>query len=153
MKTLLTTLALATFVFSSSVSATNVQLRPADNTLETQVCYTAATEGLSAAYALIKQSKQNVSRFSDLLSCNGKSLARTARLFKQANEEKSSTQTARKVRFVTDENLESQVCLDAVIIGVNAALAKHEMKNKDIICNNQNIESFARRFAGTSVSL
>jgi hypothetical protein len=149
MKTLFTTIAIATITFTFSVSATNVQLRPADNTFETKVCYTAATEGLKAAYELVKESNENFDRFTTILSCNGKSLVRSARAFKQANQE----QATRKVRFVTDESLESKICLDAVLLGADTAIEKHDVQHVNIICNNQDIKIFAKKFAGKTVSL
>jgi hypothetical protein len=151
MKPLFTLIAIATITFSASVTATNVQLRPADNTFETKVCYSAATEGLKAAYELVRESTENFDRFTAILSCNGKSLIRTARTFKQTNQEQA--QTARKVRFVTDESLESQICLDAVLVGVDVALEKHDMQKFNIICNNQDIKTFAKKFVGKTVSL
>lgn len=151
MKTLLTSLAIATITFATSVSATNVQFRQGDNTFETKVCYTAATQGLTAAQELVKASDNNFKRFTTFLTCNGKSLVQTARTFHEANEEQ--TQATRKVRFVTDEALESQVCLDAVMIGVNAALDKHGIQDDNIICNNRDIKIFAKKFAGKTVSL
>ena len=149
MKTLFTSIAIATITFSASVSATNVQLRPADNTFETKVCFAAATEGLKAAYELVRESTENFDHFTAILSCNGKSLVRTARTFKQTEQ----AQTTRKVGFVTDESLESQICLDAVLIGVDVALQKHDMQGFNIICNNQDIKTFAKKFARTTVSL
>jgi hypothetical protein len=151
MKTLFTTIAIATITFASSVSATNVQLRPADNTFETKVCYTAATEGLKAAYELVRESSENFDRFTTILSCNGKSLVRSARAFQQANQEQAKA--IRKVRFVTDESLESKICLDAVILGADTALEKHDVQDVNIICNNQHIKIFAKKFAGKTVSL
>ncbi|MFT5277062.1 MAG: hypothetical protein ACI97K_000735 [Glaciecola sp.] len=148
MKILFTSIAIATIAFTSSVSATNVQIRPADDTFETKVCYAAATQGLKAAYNLVKESDENLDRFTSLLTCNGKSLARTAKTFKKAQ-----TPAVRKVRFVTDDAAASKICLDAVIFGVNIALEKHGVKNENIICNNLNINSFAKRFAGKSVAL
>jgi len=149
MKTLFTSITIATMTFATSVSATNVQLRPADNTFETKVCYTAATDGLNAAYELVRKSSENFDRFTTILSCNGKSLVRTARTFKQAEQ----VQSTRKVRFITDESLESQVCLDAIMVGADVAIEKHDMQNVNIICNNQDIKTFAKKFAGKIVSL
>ena len=151
MKTLLTTLAIATITFTTSVSAKNVQFRQGDDTFETKVCYTAATEGLTAAQELVKASDKNFKRFTTLLTCNGKSLVQAARTFHQANEEQ--TQATRKIRFVTDEALESQVCLDAVMIGVDAALEKHDIQDDNIICNNRDIKIFAKKFSGKTFSL
>ena len=139
MKTLYTSLAIASIAFTSSVSANDVQLRPADNSFESKVCYVAATQGLDSAYDLVKESDVNFNRFTEELSCNGKSLQRAARLLnvmlKQAAseelnaeevniQEQNKNETTR-VRFVTDENAESQVCLDAVVLGLDAALEKH----------------------------
>jgi hypothetical protein len=152
MKKFITTLALATIAFTSSVSATNVQLRPADTSFETKVCYTAATEGLQAAYNVVRDSEENFARFTETLSCNGKSLVRTARTFyKNQNNEVEASAT--KVRFVTDERVESQVCLDAVMMGVDAAFEKHNMKDRNIICNDLDIRSFAKKFSGKTVAL
>lgn len=151
MKTLLASFAIATITFTTSVSATNVQLRQGDDTFETKVCYTAATQGLASAQELVKASDKNFKRFTTLLTCNGKSLAQTAKTFHQANEEQAKA--TRKVRFVTDEALESRVCLDAVMIGVDAALEKHGMQNDNIICNNRDIKIFAKKFAGKTISL
>lgn len=152
MKTLITTLALATIAFTSNVSATNVQLRPADTSFETKVCYTAATEGLKAAHDLVRNSEENFVRFTEVLSCNGKSLIRTARTFYKNQKTETETSPA-KVRFVTDERVESQVCLDAVMMGVDAAFEKHGMKDRNIICNDLDIKSFAKKFSGKTVAL
>lgn len=163
MKTLLTSLAIASIALSATVSAKNVQLRPADDTFETKVCLAAATQGLSAAYDLIKESDENFSRFTEQLTCNGKSLIRATRTLKNATQQEVnndkekvkdiSTDAARKVRFVTDEAAASKTCLDAVLLGAEAALKKHDMENSNIICNNIDIRKFAKKYAGKTVSL
>ncbi|MBF7071932.1 ABC transporter ATP-binding protein [Glaciecola sp. MH2013] len=151
MKTLLS-IALATSVFASSVSATNVQLRPADSTFETQVCFTAATEGLEAARTMVKNSGENFARFTSTLSCNGYSLERAARIFSQKTTPVTPEKIT-KVKFITDEATESKVCRDAVLIGVDAALEKHDLSSPNIICNGRTIESFIKRFEGRTVAL
>lgn len=151
MKTILS-IALLTTLFAANASAKNVHLRPADNSFETQICYTAATEGLSAARTMIRNSDENYARFTDRLLCNGKSLVRTAKMYNQKQEVAPQEQVV-KVKFVTDEAPESQVCLDAVVMGVGAALEKHGLVQSSIICNGRNIESFAKKFEGRTVAL
>ncbi|MFQ3249407.1 MAG: hypothetical protein ACI9O6_001215 [Glaciecola sp.] len=167
MKTLYTSLAIASIAFTSSVSANDVQLRPADSSFESKVCYVAATQGLDSAYNLVRESDVNFNRFTEELSCNGKSLQRASRLLnvmlKQANteeltaeeldiKEQNQNETTR-VRFVTDHNAESQVCLDAVVLGLDAALEKHNMKRSNIVCNDMSINRFAKKFAGKTIEL
>jgi hypothetical protein len=99
---------------------------------------------------LVKESNEDADRFTELLSCNGKSLVRMARTFHKPDEKKPAL---KKVRLVADDAAASKVCLDAVIFGVSVALEKHNMENSNIICNNLNIRSFAKRFAGKTVAL
>jgi hypothetical protein len=155
MKTLLS-IALATSLLAApvfaSASSGKVQIRPADSTFETEVCYTAATQGLTEARALIIESGEHYSSFVKALKCNGHSLVRTAKMFRNQSELATTQETA-KVKFVTDEAPESQVCLDAIVMGVDAALEKHSLVRSSIICNGSSIETFAKRFSGRTVAL
>jgi hypothetical protein len=157
MKTLSTLLTITTIALSSAASAKTVEFRPADNSFESKVCYVAASQGLDSAYDLIRENDINLNRFIEQLSCNGKSLKRVSRLATQLNqntsEDDQSESTTTRIRFVTNENPESEVCKDAVVLGVDEALEKHDMKRSNIICNGLKISRFAKRFSGKAIEL
>ncbi len=58
-----------------------------------------------------------------------------------------------KVVSADIESLESKICLDAVLLGADTAIEKHDVQDVNIICNNQDIKVFAKKFAGKTVSL
>ncbi|MDO6566409.1 DUF3718 domain-containing protein [Alteromonas sp. 1_MG-2023] len=140
-------IALISSVASLHAFAQDVRLNPVNQNIETQACYTAATEGYTAAKRLIRENGLNVESFSASLLCNDVSLRKFADLYsnKTAPEAKAITLVAK------NEDIASQACLDAVSIGTEKALVKHGLVGETIICNHKEMSAFARAYSTESV--
>lgn len=132
---------------SASAMAKNVVLKPIDLNLATEVCIAAADEGMVAARALVRANKLNFSTFKATVSCNGLSL----REFAETYGEKETESTASRIKLVPkNENVESQLCLDAVTMGEQAAREKYSI-DAPIMCNNRDLGDFVRNFSSQTV--
>jgi hypothetical protein len=134
---------------SASVMAKNVVLKPTDQKLATEVCIAAADEGLIAARALVRANKLNFSTFKATVSCNGLSLREFAETYGKKQSE--TEMTASRIKLVPkNENVESQLCLDAVTMGEQAAREKYSI-DAPVICNNRELGDFVRNFSSQTV--
>lgn len=148
----LSILALAATIALSSTSAfaKEVVFKTVNNDFATQVCYTAATQGLSSAKALVAQNDINYSAYAQSVTCNGSSIRQFAKAYSKSSLLEGKVE---KVALVAkDANLESQLCLDAVVNGEAAARAKFNMYDS-VLCNRQNLSTFVRKFKDQEVEL
>lgn len=136
---------------TSSVFAKDVVLKAVDTNFETKVCFTAASEGLSAAKSLVRQNDLSYGAFARAVSCNGLSIAQFA---KQYGEETEITEVkgTRFALVAKNRTTESQLCLDAVVIGEEAARDKHDIYG-EIICNRQDLSDFVESFENKEVEV
>ena len=74
-------IALTLSVASVQAFAQNVILNPVNDSLETQVCYTAATESLTAAKKLARSNGVKFSKLNASVSCNGLSISEFAKTY------------------------------------------------------------------------
>ncbi|MBQ4829463.1 DUF3718 domain-containing protein [Alteromonas sp. CI.11.F.A3] len=140
-------IALISSVASLNAFAQDVRLNPVNQNIETQACYTAATEGYRAAKRLIRDNGLNVESFSASLLCNDVSLRKFADLYS-----KKTPSEAKGIALVAkNEDIASKACLDAVSIGAEEALAKHGLEGETIICNHKEMSVFARAYSTESV--
>ena len=141
----------ATLVLASgSALAKNVVFKPVNDNFETQVCLTAATEGLAAAKTLVSSNDMNYVSFSRTVTCNDQSIAEFAN--SHATQEASSGKATRIALKAKNTNVESQLCLDAVVIGEDAARAKYDVYG-EVLCNRRSLSSFVSRYADQEVEL
>ncbi|MFC4700208.1 hypothetical protein ACFO4O_08580 [Glaciecola siphonariae] len=159
MKALTTLLALSflapSTVFAAPTAASNVVLKPVNNNLETQVCYVAATKGLNAAKLFVAKQDMTFSSFSRSVTCNGVSIEDFANKYavkSNANEEAIKQQLS-TYKLVALDNKESQLCVDAVVLGEQRARAKHGIDDEVVFCNSKTLGSFARSFRNKNVTL
>jgi len=146
----LSTIAIAfTFsVISAQSFAQNVRFNPINENVETQACYTAATEGYEAAKRLIRENGFFEQSFAASLRCNDVSLRTFAELY--SNNE--VTKSAKTIALVAkNEDVASQACVDALSIGKEEALAKYGLEGETIICNRKEIADFVRTYRSESV--
>lgn len=137
---------------SANTMANKVVLKPIDKTIATQVCYTAATEGLDVAKAIVKENRINFNKFRGTLKCNGLTLVDfTSKYAKKESSAKAET-PARVTLVAKNSNVESQLCLDAVSMGEKAARAKYSIKTS-VLCNNRDLPSFIRSFKKQNVTI
>ena len=126
---------------SSFANTANVTFKPLNESLETQACLTAATEGLSAARKLVRENDINFGIFNKAVTCNGMKLAAFANTyFEQENQDAPKVVAIR----AKNTNVESQLCLDAVLMGEEQARQKHDLLGVSVICNNKPLSSFVR---------
>lgn len=142
---------LALTVVSLSSAANTVVFKPVNNNLETQACYLAATKGLDAVKELVRGEDQNYIVFKSALSCNGYSLTSFADKYKPevitANEATQPTVTL----VAKDDTPESKICVDALVLGEQAARQKYDVINTEILCNLQELGSFVRKYSKENV--
>lgn len=144
----------ATIALSSTQTfAKEVVFKTVNNDFATQVCYTAATQGLSAAKALVAKNELNYSAYAQSVTCNGSSIRQFAKAYSKSSLGENKLQKTEKVALVAkDANLASQLCLDAVVNGEVAARAKFNMYDS-ILCNSQDLSAFVRKFTDQEVVL
>lgn len=140
--------------FAVSAETQDIQFKPVNQTLETQVCVTAATEGLSAARKLVLENDINFRTYSKSVTCNGESITEFANLYFES-ESKSSDVIEQRVVAVRAKNndVESQLCLDALIIGEEQARQKHDLNGVPVMCNNKPLSIFVRNFEKQNVTV
>lgn len=141
----------ATFTLASASSmAKDVVLKPINETLETQACYLAATEGLDSAKAIVRKNRLDFAKFKATVTCNGLSLHDFAYEYGKKETtvvaETEQNKTASRVALVaTNTDIASQLCLDAVVMGERAARAKYDVQ-ESVSCNNYDLSTFVRLF-------
>ena len=143
-------IALAITLSLTSVVATanNVVLKPINENIETQACYTAATQGLNAAKELVSKENINFGIFKNSVTCNGLSLVDFAQQYGEQSGEQNAKSEATETRIVLvakNTNVESQLCLDAITMGERAAREKHAI-DLPVTCNNLDLADFVRSY-------
>ena len=157
MKLLLTasTIAIALTMSAGTATAKTVVLKPINQNLETQACYVAATESMKAAKELVLASGVSFSEFRKTVTCNDMSLRDFANAYSQETEENSqdnNEKTTRIALVAKNANVESQLCLDAVTMGEQAARALHAI-NEPVACNGRDLSVFLRSFKNQQVEV
>lgn len=141
----------ATLAFSANTMAlsNNVKFVQANNSIATNVCYLAATQGVSAAK---KQAKRQAG-FSDVefnsTICNDMSIRRFAAKYANAEVTQVEINDKGQVEFVfkaVDQSAATQLCKVAAEEGFEAAVAQGGTAAKAVYCNGEKIARFARRY-------
>ncbi len=146
---MLATVAVSSYTATIQTDVDNtVVLKALNENLETQACIVAARDGVIAAKALIQANDENFFEFNQTLTCNGQTLGQFAKqfLFEDSNQANETF----KVK-ASDLNLESQLCVDALVIGENQARKKYGLLSQDILCNNKSLNKFVRSFDNKQV--
>lgn len=154
---------LATLIATSyTASITTAQdsklvLKAIDNNIETQSCIVAASKGLDKAKDLIETNGFNFYSFKKSLSCNGMSLSAFAEQFEEnrlANLRSNQSETVSTYKVIaTNQNKESQLCVDALAIGEDAARKKHGLLTESILCNQQPLRWFVKDFENKNLAI
>lgn len=140
-------IAITLSVASLQAVAQNVVLKPVSDNFETQVCYTAATEGYNAAKRLARREHVNFAEIRTSVSCNGISIKEFAELY-EINDQDSATTTVALV--AKNSNVESQACLAAIDLGETAAKAKYGLEGETVFCNYEEMATFAKKYRNDS---
>lgn len=136
---LVATLSLGSF----GAQASSVQIEASNNELTTQVCYVAASEGLKAAKSLVTSQGFSFRSFMKSVTCNNMSIADFANKY-HGNVVKS--QSERKIQLVAKNNdLESQVCVEALTYGLEATVKKFRINQDYIYCNGISLPKFVQQ--------
>lgn len=148
----LSTLAVAASLVLVSASAFSKELvlKPVDDKIETQVCYVAATEGLAAAKSLMFQNSINYPNFARTVTCNSMTIAEFAKTYSKQDD--TSSKVTKVALVAKNTRIESQLCLDAVVIGEDAARAKYDLYG-EVLCNRQKLSTFVSKFDDQEVEL
>lgn len=139
----------------ASTFASEVVFKAANNNIATQACVLAATQGMDAAKELVESNDINFNLFRTTVSCNQMSLTTFAKAYAKQNivDASEENEASNVVKLVAKtQNAESQLCLDAVFMGIDKARAKHKI-NGSVICNDQELSRFVRTFKNKEVRL
>lgn len=139
--------ALTLTVASVQAMAGSVTFKQANANFETQACYTAATEGYSAARKLVKSNGYDFAEFKATVTCNGESLRSFAKQF--ANTPSAETKSITIVAKNTD--IASKACVEAIKIGETQARAKYSLQGETIFCNRKEMSEFVRKYNDNNV--
>lgn len=145
----------ATTFASVPESQKKIVLKPVNDQVETQACYVAATQGVDAAKSFLQAKDYSFASFNSSVTCNGISIDQFAEKYavkSKANQE-AVEQSLSKVKLVAMNNRESQLCVDAVLLGEKEARVKHDAINDVIYCNNKTLGSFARSYQDKNIVL
>ena len=135
-------------VVSNYSFAQDVRLNPVNQNIETQACYTAATEGYNSAIKLIRNNGLNTKAFGATIMCNGVSLRKFADLYSS----NSASESQKTITLIAkNENAASRACIDALSIGQEKALAKYGLEGETIMCNRKQLSDFIREYKSEKV--
>mgnify|MGYP000199723561 CR=1 FL=1 len=141
MKNLLLGLSLVLSVSSAHALSSNSKFFTIDNSIDSQLCFIAATEGYDAALTQGKKIGGKYSHLAKETSCNGVSIREFASMHKNNTAEDSE----RLVNlFAGNETRESQICLKAAKTGIKSIEKNRYFNN--IKCNGQSIEKFVKQY-------
>lgn len=135
--------ALLALVASTSASASmkSYTFEAIDNAPETQVCITAAQEGITSAKETAKELGVNFNDFRNGTTCNKLSITKFVKKFATPKVETFAEVVKKDAKVMVAKDAEdmasSNQCLQAALGG--------EIMNKTLVCNGINIETFARK--------
>lgn len=131
---------------SLSSMANEVVFKPTNDNIATQACYLAVTEGLSASEALVKAENIDFGIFKVTVSCNGLSLTRFTKKYQQPISEELALDDPTITLIAKNNDPESMVCVEALVIGEQQARTKHNVEGESIMCNSKDIKTFVRKY-------
>ncbi len=136
---------------SSNVFAKTVVFEKKAENFETQACYTAATQGMDAAEALFSNSQLNFTTGKNLISCNGMSLVDFSA--KYYHNSSTSEQVLPIIELTAvSQTPETQLCVDAALIGEKEARVKHDLEGASIKCNGQSLSTFLKKLKNRKIA-
>jgi hypothetical protein len=141
--------------FASVSEANNIVLKPINDKVETQACYVAATQGIKAAKSFLQAEDYSFSVFNTAVTCNGIRITDFADKYTVKSNDGSEAveKQLSKVKLVAMDNKESQLCVDAVLLGEREARLKNDAINEVVYCNSQTLGRFARSYRNKNVTL
>jgi hypothetical protein len=148
MKTLITTIALATSILSLSAQAQPFLFKPVDDNIATELCIAAVKEGVTSALNSINVPGVNKRELAETISCNGYRLDEFADKYHTVQKTSSPGINSKKIKLVAAPGDASIACIDAITLGVDKALAKHNSTGYNVTCNGESINVFVRAFKG-----
>lgn len=140
---------------SSYTFANDVVFKATDDSIASQACVAAATGGLRAVKDLVIENNINYNDFRSRVSCNSMSLTRFARTYASQNivSESEEAKAPEFVRLVAKtQAVESQLCVDAAVMGEQAARAKHNVLDR-VTCNGKVLSRFVKTLEDKEVEL
>jgi len=141
MKTLMLSLSLALSMSSAQAVSSNSQFYAVDDSVESQLCLIAATQGYKAALEQGKKVGGKYMYATKDTTCNGISIKKFANSYKK--QEKFSEHQPIDL-FAANKNDESQLCVQAVKLGIKSIAKKQYIKN--VKCNGLPIEKFVKQY-------
>jgi hypothetical protein len=145
-------IAVSTTSFGSQAKSIKIEMK--NDNFETKVCYQAATKGLSSAKRMLKDNSESYYNFNRAYTCNGLSLYKMARKYHESPGEsntRSNIKSEKRYKLIARIGVASKVCVDAVSMGIDSAIAKNNISPKDAFgfsCNKRSIKKFVERYNG-----
>ncbi|WP_462158212.1 exonuclease III [Pseudoalteromonas sp. GB56] len=127
---------------SSAMAGTANQYFAKNDSIESQLCVTAANSGLLAAKVEGKKHGINISRISSSLYCNGQDIRDIA---KKVEVVKVVEQAPKVNLYAKNAAHDTQLCIDAAEKGL-ARLAFHGKRVSDLKCNGQPVQKFVEQY-------
>jgi len=131
---------------NTAVNAQSYEFEMIESDLESQICVTAATKGMKAAKNLASENGVYLSSYSNDFYCNAKSLNDFVNQYGK-NQIKTILADSKETQlYAADENMESDLCIKAVELGLDAVKEQHENINS-VRCNGRSIKQFVKKFS------
>jgi len=143
MKKLLIALTLVLTAATATASNTNVKFVTTDNSLETNLCLSAAKYGWKSAL------KKSHRKFNYDIICNGQSIKSFSKNYNVEPKKVNNDLTTQFLVIPANENSASKVCAQAVSSGIDSVKNTVDFNVKDITCNGKSITKFVKEYKNT----
>jgi uncharacterized protein related to proFAR isomerase len=136
-----------TLIATSGINAANIKLVAQNDTAETQLCMTAATETISATREKAEELGINYVMFKNNTLCNGQKVSSFAKRINKLQTQEEAVVVARNIKMVNKNNTaETNVCIEAAKYSFKEASIGYEGQASEITCNGISIKKFARKY-------
>jgi len=146
MNKLLLSLTSVFLLSNSQVNAQSYEFELVEIDLESQICIVAAEQGIKAAKDLASKNGIYLSSYNNDFYCNTKTLNKFIKQYGKVNTKITLNENKETQLYAADENMESDLCIKAVELGLEAVKAQHN-NISSIRCNGKSIKQFVNKFS------
>lgn len=146
MKKILLSLSSLLLITNAQVKAQSYEFEMVELDLESQICIMAADKGMKAAKNLAAKNGIYLSSYSNDFYCNTKTLNDFVKQYGKVNTRITLDNITETKLYAADENMESDLCVKAVELGLDAVKEQHENVNS-VRCNGKSIKNFVKKYS------
>jgi len=143
MKYLLIALTLVLTATTATASNTNVKFVTTDNSIETNLCLSAAKYGWKSAL------RKSHRKFNYDIICNGQSIKSFSKNYNVESKKVSTNLATKFVVIPANENSASKACAQAVRSGIDSVKDTVDFNIENITCNGKSISKFVKEYKNT----